>query len=221
MNLTDVCDLNVVDSRNIHTDASFCCEGANSLRLATAFFVSLFVAVSLVGKVEAGSFVQLSKPAQAPTAWANFCGTHKWACAWTSSGDVKSEKIMVLIASEVNHRVNSKVRRVSDSEQYRRKDYWTLPTARGGDCEDFALLKKKLLIERGLAPDRLLISTVLDRSNKPHAVLVMRTNTRDLVLDNLTDEMKRWDRTGYSFLKIQDGGVTTGWRLAMQGGIFR
>src|SRR5215208_3156133 len=50
---------------------------------------------------------------------------------------------------QINNHVNSTIREVSDLEQYGREDVWTLPTSGKGDCEDFALLKRKLLIQRG------------------------------------------------------------------------
>lgn len=50
---------------------------------------------------------------------------------------------------QVNDHVNSTIVEVSDMEQYGREDVWTLPTSGKGDCEDFALLKRKLLVQRG------------------------------------------------------------------------
>src|SRR4051812_24245887 len=50
---------------------------------------------------------------------------------------------------QINGHVNSTIREVSDLEQYGREDVWALPTSGKGDCEDFALLKRKMLMERG------------------------------------------------------------------------
>jgi predicted transglutaminase-like cysteine proteinase len=121
-------------------------------------------------------------------------------------------------AREVNRRVNQRVRAVDDSVQYRVEDNWTLPTRRGGDCEDFALLKKFEMIRRGVAADRLLIATVFSRTIGPHAVLVLRLDDGDHVLDNLTNEIKPWDRTGYTFLAVQNPKAPETWlRVSTKG----
>ena len=92
---------------------------------------------------------------------------------------------------------------MTDLAQYKKADFWTLPNSRGGDCEDFALLKKKELITAGIAPERLLLSTVLDRQGNSHAVLIFRADTGDYVLDNLNDQIKTWQSTHYTFLRMQ------------------
>ena len=79
------------------------------------------------------------------------------------------------VAKAVNTSVNRSTRAVSDLRQYGDEEVWALPTSLGGDCEDIALLKKRELIKRGIAPERLLIATVLDRNRGSHAVLVLRT----------------------------------------------
>jgi len=95
-----------------------------------------------------------------------------------------------------------------------------LPGPRGGDCEDFALAKKKRLIEAGVPAGAVLIATALDRRRKPHAVLVLRARAGDYVLDNLTDRMLLWHRTGYSFLRMQNPIAPWKWDLIAAGGIF-
>ena len=110
---------------------------------------------------------------------------------------------------------------VGDRSQYGREEVWALPSPRGGDCEDLALLKKKLLIEAGLPADRLRIATVLDRRRNAHAGLVLRTEAGDYVLDSLTDRVLPWEKTGLSFLRIQSQASPTGWAMVLAGGIFR
>ncbi|MDJ0993237.1 MAG: transglutaminase-like cysteine peptidase [Dinoroseobacter sp.] len=160
------------------------------------------------------------KETRAPVASKALCQKHYWACSRSTSGTLTNDADIIAYARKVNQMVNTRFRQVSDQVQYSRIDHWALPTSRGGDCEDFALLKKQLLIQKGIAPKRLSIATVLDKKRAPHAVLVLRTDSGDLVLDNLHNRMLRWDRTGYSFLKAQDATSRTGWRLVMKGGIF-
>jgi predicted transglutaminase-like cysteine proteinase len=55
-----------------------------------------------------------------------------------------------------------------------------------------------------VSADRLLIAAVLDKKDKVHAVLVLRTEMGDYVLDNLTSRVLPWNTTGYAFLRMQD-----------------
>ena len=50
---------------------------------------------------------------------------------------------------EVNRRVNQTIRPQTDIEHYGIEDYWTIPKDGKGDCEDYALLKRHLLISMG------------------------------------------------------------------------
>src|SRR5215212_2924607 len=83
---------------------------------------------------------------------------------------------------QINSHVNSTIREVSDLEQYGRDDVWTLPTSGKGDCEDFALLKRKMLIECGWPASALSISVGTTSSGEPHAVLVVATANGEYVL---------------------------------------
>ena len=115
------------------------------------------------------------------------------------------------LAARVTRRVNRRVRPVDDWDQYRTSEHWALPTRRGGDCEDIALLKKRELIGQGVDPTRLLIATVYSRRTGPHAVLVLRLPAGDFVLDNVTDQVKPWHGTRYTFLAMQDPGSKDAW----------
>ncbi|MEM8579796.1 MAG: transglutaminase-like cysteine peptidase [Pseudomonadota bacterium] len=192
--------------------------GFTTLLQAVAFSVAL---VSFAPtQAQAELFDVSLKETRAPMASQALCKRHYWACSRSTAGSVTDEADMIAHARQVNRLVNTQFHQISDQAQYRQIDHWALPTSRGGDCEDFALLKKQMLIKKGVAPERLSIATVLDRKREPHAVLVLRTSQGDLVLDNLNNRLLRWDRTGYSFLKAQDASSRTGWRLVMKGGIF-
>ena len=92
---------------------------------------------------------------------------------------------------------------VSDLNHWAVVDQWDYPTDGKGDCEDFALLKRKLLIEEGFPRQALLMTVVKDNHNEGHALLTIKTSAGDFILDNLRPEMKPWERTGYRFVKRQ------------------
>ena len=106
--------------------------------------------------------------------------------------------------------INEAVKPKSDLELYGQEEYWTYPVD-AGDCEDYALAKRKTLLQEGVSASNLLL-TVLRRPNgEGHAVLTVRTDVGDIVLDNLTDTVLNWDETGYIYLKRQAIDHTGRW----------
>ena len=132
----------------------------------------------------------------------------------------KTTEQILRVANRVNRAVNRQIAEVADQAQYNRQEFWALPTSMGGDCEDFALLKRQQLMAMGVPGERLLIATVLDRQRRGHAVLVLRTDRGDVVLDNLTNRIKHWSQTGYTFLRMQDPDAPSRWNAVFAGGVF-
>src|SRR6478735_107663 len=87
-------------------------------------------------------------------------------------------------------------------QSYGKVEVWTYPSGKG-DCEDYVLLKRRMLIERGWPESTLLITVVRDENNEGHAVLTVRTDVGDLVLDNKRQQIVRWTDTPYTFVKQQ------------------
>jgi predicted transglutaminase-like cysteine proteinase len=94
----------------------------------------------------------------------------------------------------VNRFVNARVAFVDDSREYGVADRWSAASdtlARGrGDCEDYAIAKLALLRRAGFADRDLYFVVLKDLARRAdHAVLVVRTGGRFLVLDNGTDQL--------------------------------
>ena len=138
-----------------------------------------------------------------PNGAQNICAKYSWACSGKAAPSISASAEMALVKS-VNAMVNASVKPAADRRQYNKGDYWSLPTASGGDCEDFALLKKRELVRLGVDHRKLLLATVLDRRRVPHAVLVYRSESGDLLLDNLTDDIRNWRQSRYIFLRMQN-----------------
>ena len=191
-------------------------------RTATALAVAVTALTVGAGSVLAASdaFLTARMTVSSPAGASNLCARYGWACSRSASPRPISGPDLDL-AIRMNRQINREVRSISDQGQYGRPEYWALPTGRGGDCEDFALIKKKRLIEAGLDPQMLLISTALDRDRNAHAVLIMRTVQGDFVLDNLRDEVLHWRQTGYTYLRMQDPRNPAGWTAVIDGGILR
>lgn len=106
---------------------------------------------------------------------------------------------------QINAYVNSTIVEMSDMEQYGREDVWTLPNSGKGDCEDFALLKRKLLIQHGWPASALSIAVGSTARGEPHAVLIVATGSGEYVLDNLTSSILAPAQTGHVFYSRQSG----------------
>jgi predicted transglutaminase-like cysteine proteinase len=114
------------------------------------------------------------------------------------------------VVREVNVSVNSAIMPRTDLEMHGIEEYWSYPVTEG-DCEDYALLKRLMLLERGFAASDLLLTVVRKRDGEGHAVLTLRTAEGDFILDNLDNEVRLWTDTPYTFLKRQASFHTGRW----------
>jgi predicted transglutaminase-like cysteine proteinase len=193
---------------------------ALELSLVAAMVVALAAPAHAIDARRPGvGLLPVKAVVSAPQGAGNLCDAYQWACA-RSTHAVVIDKTALDVARQINSRINRAVRPVSDVQQYRVAERWSLPTKRGGDCEDYALAKKRELIAAGFSPQSLLIATVLDRKGGSHAVLVLRTGAQDLVLDNLTSTIKPWQKTGYTFLRLQNPDNPRQWMSVFAGGMF-
>ncbi|CCF00781.1 putative transglutaminase family protein cysteine peptidase (plasmid) [Sinorhizobium fredii HH103] len=132
----------------------------------------------------------------------SFCSRDPWLC-----GTGRGRETVVLgpeKASElkqVNAAVNARVRERSDRANVGKDDDWRVP-ARYGDCEDFAIAKKRELLKRGWPASALLLTVARFRGGG-HTVLTVRTSEGDLVLDSQTNSVRDWSRTPYQYLARQ------------------
>ncbi|MCX8997734.1 transglutaminase-like cysteine peptidase [Rhizobiaceae bacterium BDR2-2] len=117
---------------------------------------------------------------------------------------------------DVNYTVNAEITPMTDMEIYGVEEYWTYPTT-AGDCEDFVLEKRKRLIERGFSPSNLLITVVLQPNGDGHAVLTVRTDRGDFVLDNMRNKVMLWSETEYTYLKRQASNNPARWMKIQDG----
>ena len=141
--------------------------------------------------------------------WTEFCGRMPQECTLDAAQPAAIPLTMAVWRTlrSVNRRVNMRIRPITDQAHWGVVDRWDFPDDGFGDCEDYQLLKRQMLAERGLPRRALLMTVVIDETNAGHAVLTVRTDHGDFILDNKTDAIRPWRRTGYSFIKRagQDG----------------
>lgn len=110
----------------------------------------------------------------------------------------------------INVSVNSQIQPMNDFDIYGKDEVWAYPNG-AGDCEDYVLEKRRQLEALGVSLSNLLITVARKPDGEGHAILTVRTDRGDFVLDNLTDRVKPWEETGYWYLKRQASTHTGRW----------
>ncbi len=149
------------------------------------------------------AFMRVYGSSQPPYGFVRFCEQEPQHCLQRGTGSrfqATPESLSDL--DEVNRYVNRSVEPATDAEIYGQSEYWTLPGQKG-DCEDYALWKQKILIERGWPSSSLLLTVVRDEKGEGHAVLTARTSQGDFILDNKSDDVRLWSRSSYQFVMRQ------------------
>ncbi|WP_244472439.1 transglutaminase-like cysteine peptidase [Methylobacterium sp. Leaf108] len=188
-------------------------------RLAKAVQLALAGSILMLGGASAEPDAVASLPdvpvieegggAKPVAAWTALCARLPAECAVDTSqpANIALNPAIWRTLSSVNRRVNARIRPITDIAHWGVVDRWDYPDDGFGDCEDFQLLKRKMLIERGLPRRALRMTVVIDDIGEGHAVLMVRTDRGDLILDNKTNAILPGLRTGYTFVKRegQDG----------------
>ena len=153
------------------------------------------------------SYAPVGGPASAPYGWPRFLPPLprrvRRRPVRSRSMPSAGSKMMKEI-ERVNKWVNAHIQPVTDMEHWGVVDQWDYPSDGKGDCEDFALLKRKILLEEGFPRQALLMTVVKDADHEGHAILTVKTTRRRFrSRQPLVGEMRLWDRTNYRFVKRQ------------------
>ena len=150
-------------------------------------------------------FASLGDNSRAPIGWIEFCSNMPKDCAGgpSSPRDVvlngKSWKDLV----RINKHVNDSIKPMTDMDHWGSVEKWSYPDDGYGDCEDYVLLKRRMLAQAGWPLEALLITVVREKSGDGHAVLTVKTDKGEFVLDNQHPEILLWSETSYRFVKRQ------------------
>jgi predicted transglutaminase-like cysteine proteinase len=140
-----------------------------------------------------------------PIGYQQFCAIFPADCGPFGAGPTRIQLTMETWKQlvDVNDYVNALVEPATDMELYGVEEWWTYPVDNRGDCEDYVLLKRKLLMEKGWPASTLLITVARDERGDGHAVLTVTTSAGDLILDNQDPEIRLWSETPYAYLMRQ------------------
>lgn len=167
---------------------------------------------------EGGSPVATGPDVRPVAAWTAFCARMPAECAVNTAEPARIHMDAALwrTLGSVNRRVNARIRPITDQAHWGVVDRWDFPDDGFGDCEDYQLLKRRMLVERGLPRRALRMTVVIDDIGEGHAVLMVRTDRGDYILDNKTGAVLNWRSTGYAFIK-REGQDSERW-VSLNGG---
>jgi len=175
---------------------------------------SALIAIPGIGAAEEPArFASAGDVTRPPIGWVEFCIDQPLECdvAPSAPRDVvmtgRAWKELVF----VNKWVNSNVKPMTDLDHYGVVEKWAYPTDGYGDCEDYVLLKRRMLIDAGWPREALLITVVRDKNGDGHALLTVKSDRGEFVLDNQVDDITLWSESGYHYVKRQSQSDPNVW----------
>ncbi|NDW04359.1 transglutaminase-like cysteine peptidase [Jiella pacifica] len=159
-------------------------------------------------RIDAVKRISMQRPTLAPFSYVLFCQQNPGDCRGGATDVITMTPSTRQTLAAINRHVNRSI-----EPRHDRTDVWSADSA-SGDCEDYALTKRRALIRAGLPASALFMAVARTRAGEGHAVLVARTTAGDLVLDNRSNVLREWYRTDLSWLKIASGENPRLWYAA-------
>jgi predicted transglutaminase-like cysteine proteinase len=177
---------------------------------ATAFAVGMAPQTILASELLYISTGDVTRP---PVGWVDFCAEHTFECkvAPTAPRDVVLTNKTWTDLVRINKWVNEHVKPMTDMDHWGVVEKWSYPDDGYGDCEDYALLKRRMLTEAGWPREALLMTVVRERSGDGHAVLTVKTDKGEFILDNQEEKILLWSETSYRYVKRQSQADPNRW----------
>jgi predicted transglutaminase-like cysteine proteinase len=181
--------------------------------VASAIALTALVAPVVSNADERPLFVSIGETARPPIGWIEFCIEYEPEC---KTKPTQPRDVVLTIQAwkdleRVNLFVNTHVKPMTDMEHWGVVERWNYPDDGYGDCEDYVLQKRRLLMAAGWPREALLITVVRDKRGDGHAVLTVKTDKGEFILDNQNDQILLWSDTGYRFVKRQSQSDQNVW----------
>jgi predicted transglutaminase-like cysteine proteinase len=192
-----------------------------ALLFAPGQFASAELLGTPMGLQSAIQHIKFDRTMLAPMAYTEFCLRYEDQCRQPKimfrGGPVRLTSERWNDLKEVNKVVNRRIVPERNALGLA-AETWLIGPDRG-DCNDYAVTKRHELLGRGWPARALLLSEVVVRSGEHHLVLVARTKSGDLVLDNLTSQIKPWSHVSYRWVRIQKPNSARLWASISSRGI--
>src|SRR6476661_7087348 len=178
-----------------------------------ALAASAIDALPAVAGPERLAHVLVSEVTQPPPGWVDFCARQPGEClsSETAPQNVALSRKAWRDLVRVNNWVNETIKLLTDLEHWGVVERWSYPDDGYGDCEDYALLKRRLLIEAGWPREALLMTVVRENNGNGHALLTVKTDKGEFILDNQEEKILLWSETSYRFVKRQSQNDPNRW----------
>jgi predicted transglutaminase-like cysteine proteinase len=189
---------------------------------ALSAFAAFVVSCCMLGTA---AEAQMSLPLPAPSALLGQGGTAKPTMGWVHFCEEYPSECVVNAAEpavitlnakvwqtlvRVNRQVNAAIKPLSDADHWGVEDRWDFAEDGYGDCEDYQLLKRRFLVAAGLPRRALRMTVVVDEDGLGHAVMMVRTDRGEFILDNKRNAVLPWNQTGYTYVK-REGDAGSVW----------
>lgn len=149
--------------------------------------------------------LRLAAAVIAPMAHVRFCLQYRDDCAapkvFFRGGPIKLDAARLAELNRINREVNRAIVPEANTGGVA-AERWLISPERG-DCNDYAVTKRHLLIARGWPAHALLLAEVVTTWGEHHLVLVVRTDKGDLIADNLRPSILAWNKTPYEWVRMQ------------------
>ena len=157
--------------------------------------------------------ITIGAPTRPPIGWMDFCIEYAPECETKplEARDVVLTPKAWKDLAQINKWVNDSVWPITDMDHWGVVERWNYPDDGYGDCEDYVLLKRKMLLQAAWPRQALLITVVRDRNGDGHAVLTVKSDKGEFILDNQNPEILLWSETGYHFVKRQSQTDPNNW----------
>jgi predicted transglutaminase-like cysteine proteinase len=141
--------------------------------------------------------------------WVRFCQQNPAECAVDPAEPATAELTAKdwQTLNRVNQQVNAAIKARTDKDHWGVDDVWDFAEDGYGDCEDYQLVKRRRLVEAGFPRRALRMTVVIDEEGAGHAVMMVRTNRGDFILDNKRNAIVPWHKTGYVYIKREGEGM--------------
>jgi len=174
------------------------------------FLCASLLSVGITSVAPAAAWTQMptGAPAIPPAGFLGFCAKHLPECLGKPQGpgaiELTDETRQALDA--VQTRINSAIIPREDPTHV-----WDYSTDGTGDCNKYALTKRRDLIAQGFPRHALLLATATTERGEGHLVLLVRTSQGDLVLDNRVPHVVDWTALPYRWVSVQSQESPVRW----------
>jgi predicted transglutaminase-like cysteine proteinase len=178
---------------------------------ATALFTCLYAGQGQ--SKDYPRFIRVGSQTNTPIGWTQFCATYDSECNTKPAEPrdvVLTDKTWRFLIG-INNWANSSIKPMTDMDHYGMIQWWRYPDDGAGACHSYALLKRRMLIKAGWPRTALLMTIVHEANGEGHAVLTVKTDRGEFILDNLSEKILPWSETPYHYYKRQSQSDPNVW----------